>query len=138
MSKSIKISRKLKVVDTVDVVVVGGGSAGTTAAIAAAQKGCRTVLVEKCGYLGGLATGGLVLELDGYSNGQENICPAIGDHLAQEMLRRGFLYQGSGPKRDMFDPEGLKLISQQQLLASGVKLYLHTYVTDVINEDGKH
>lgn len=42
----------------VDVVVVGGGTAGCFAAISAAKKGAKTVLVEKNGILGGTMTVG--------------------------------------------------------------------------------
>ena len=43
-----------------DVVVVGGGTAGTTAAIAATRAGARTLLLERYGFLGGMATAGMV------------------------------------------------------------------------------
>ncbi len=53
--------REIPVIDEVDVVVVGGGSAGMPAAVAAARCGARTALIERWGYVGGAATGGLVL-----------------------------------------------------------------------------
>lgn len=43
-----------------DVVVVGGGTAGVAAAIAAARGGARTLLLERYGFLGGMATAGMV------------------------------------------------------------------------------
>ena len=43
-----------------DVVVVGGGAAGLAAAVASAQAGARTALVERYGFLGGMATAGMV------------------------------------------------------------------------------
>ena len=39
-----------------DVVVLGGGSAGVAAAVAAARKGSRVILIERNAYLGGKAT----------------------------------------------------------------------------------
>ena len=41
-----------------DVVVAGGGTAGVVAAIAAAQQGAKTVLIELKGYPGGIVTEG--------------------------------------------------------------------------------
>jgi hypothetical protein len=52
--------RKIKVWREVDVIVVGGGPGGVASAIAAARNGAKTVLIERYGHLGGMATGGLV------------------------------------------------------------------------------
>ena len=43
----------------VDVLVAGGGLGGVSAAIAAARAGARTLLVERNGFLGGVATAGM-------------------------------------------------------------------------------
>ena len=43
-----------------DVLVLGGGSAGIAAAIGAARAGARTLLLERYGFLGGMATAGMV------------------------------------------------------------------------------
>jgi len=43
-----------------DVLVVGGGAAGVAAATAAGRAGSRVILLERYGFLGGLATAGLV------------------------------------------------------------------------------
>lgn len=69
-----------------DVLVVGGGSAGVGAAIAAARNGAGTILMERFGYLGGLATGGLVLCIMPMSDGTNEqqiagICQELVDRL---------------------------------------------------------
>jgi hypothetical protein len=51
---------EIKVFREADVVVVGGGPGGIGSAIAAARNGARTILIERYGHLGGMATGGLV------------------------------------------------------------------------------
>lgn len=43
-----------------DVLVIGGGAAGIAAAISAARCGANTILLEKYGFPGGLATAGMV------------------------------------------------------------------------------
>ena len=48
-----------------DVVVVGGGAAGLAAAVAAGTAGARTALVERYGFLGGMATAGMVSTICG-------------------------------------------------------------------------
>lgn len=59
------------VVRECDVLVVGGGPAGQAAAVAAARAGAEVALVERYGYLGGLASGGMVLVLDDMCTEQE-------------------------------------------------------------------
>lgn len=55
--------RRTPVTDEAEVVVVGGGPAGVAAAIASSRLGVKTMLIERYGCLGGLATGGLVITL---------------------------------------------------------------------------
>ena len=55
-----------------DVIVAGGGFAGFAAACAAAREGCRTLLVERNGFLGGAAGDALVLPFMRYSTRGDN------------------------------------------------------------------
>ena len=68
-----------------DVVVVGGGPAGLAAATAAARGGASVTLLERYAHLGGLAAGGMVLVLDDFADGAEEITVA---GIAQEMVDR--------------------------------------------------
>ena len=43
-----------------DVIIVGGGSAGCSAGLTAARTGCRTLIVERYGNLGGSAVNACV------------------------------------------------------------------------------
>jgi len=54
-------ARKIPIIDTADVVILGGGPAGVSAAISAARCGVDVMLLERQYYLGGLWTGCCVL-----------------------------------------------------------------------------
>ncbi len=62
---------RVPVAATSDLVVVGGGPAGIAAALAGARNGLSVTLLERYPYLGGLASGGMVLVLDDMCNGPE-------------------------------------------------------------------
>ncbi|MBP5382807.1 MAG: FAD-dependent oxidoreductase, partial [Bacteroidales bacterium] len=50
-----------------DVVVCGGGPAGFIAAIAAARNGAKTAIIERYGFLGGMATMGYVAPISEFA-----------------------------------------------------------------------
>ena len=60
-------SRRIPLIATADVAVVGGGPAGVAAAVSAARSGASVILLEKNWFLGGLWTGGLVLPVIAHS-----------------------------------------------------------------------
>ncbi len=68
-------AREINVVREVDVIVVGGGPGGIASAISAARSGAKTVLIERYGHLGGMATGGLV-----------NIIPNLSDISGKQQI----------------------------------------------------
>ena len=49
-------TRQIPVVAQADVIVAGGGPGGLPAAIAAARHGAKVLLIERYGFMGGLAT----------------------------------------------------------------------------------
>ena len=53
-------TKEVPVLEHYDVVVCGGGPAGIGAALAAAEHGCKTALIERFSFLGGMATAGYV------------------------------------------------------------------------------
>src|SRR5690242_8580046 len=77
------------VVTRSDVVVVGGGPAGFSAAVAARREGASVTLLERYPYLGGLASGGMVLVLDDMHNGSEVTVSGICSEMIERMARVG-------------------------------------------------
>ena len=76
---------RVPVTSRVDVLVVGGGSAGLSAAVAAARNGAEVLLVERFSYIGGLATGGLIILLLTMDDGAGH--QAVGG-ICQEIVDR--------------------------------------------------
>ena len=77
------------VVGRSDLVVVGGGPAGIAAAVAGARNGLSVTLVERYPYLGGLASGGMVLVLDDMCNGDEISVRGLCGEMIERMERIG-------------------------------------------------
>lgn len=158
--KIMEPAQEIKVLREADVVVVGGGPGGHSAAVAAARNGANTVLLERYGHLGGMATGGLVIMLPHLSDGTETQ-QIVG--LCQEWLDRLDVRSASvHPKREdvgssnkelveywqdfcpffqcegrvqfgaMVDPEILKCVLNDMVEEAGVKLLLHSWGTRAI------
>lgn len=89
MKKIQESARETPVVLETDVLVVGAGPAGLGAALAAARQGCQVCLVERYGYAGGLASGGLVVVLDDWTNGPQLTVGGIAKELVERLLGEG-------------------------------------------------
>jgi succinate dehydrogenase/fumarate reductase flavoprotein subunit len=127
-------ARDISVFTEADVVVVGGGPAGVTAAIASAREGADTLLVERYGHLGGMATGGLVLMINQYPPGQcqewlDELNKVGGAHDLAKTKEPGMMRGAI-----MVDPELLKCILNNMSLDAGVNHLLHSWSTAAIVE----
>ena len=130
-------ARDIPVIADVDVLVCGGGPAGTAAAIASARSGARTMLLERYGCLGGLATGGLVIVLPPLTRDGHQVIGGIGEETLQLLLDAGEAEYRSDRGSSRFDPEGLKRFSDEMCLDAGVLLRYHSWVVGVFGEDGR-
>ena len=146
--------------------VVGGGTAGVSAAVAAARAGADVLLVERLGYLGGLATGGMIILLLTLDDGRGRqvvggLCQEVTDRLAHrgaavfpdrhewgrpdEALvardRTWGLVWGHGPHRVRYsvayDPEELKFALNEMVEDAGVQLLLHAYACEALVDRGQ-
>lgn len=125
----------LEVVDSCDVLVVGGGPAGVAAAIAASRAGAHTILLERYNHLGGLWTGGLVLPLlsthgINEQNKHEKVLFGIGDEIAQRLFDLGMCIHEVNP---VVDPEAAKFVMDEMMKESGVKTYYHCWASNLIS-----
>jgi hypothetical protein len=158
-------ARDLEIVGRPDVLVVGAGSAGIAAAVAAARRGADVLLVERYGFVGGLATFGLInllLTLDDGCGTQvvAGLCQEVVDRLASrgdarapeasewgsmdaaavERWRRWGLIWGAPPDvvrySVAFDPEAFCDVALDLLRESGARLRLHSWCAHAYAPDG--
>ena len=83
-----------------DVVVVGGGPAGIATAVSAARNGASVTLVERYPYLGGLASGGMVLVLDDMHNDTEISVRGLCMEIIGRMEKKGLAVYPPDDDRD--------------------------------------
>ncbi len=157
---------RIPVAATSDLVVVGGGPAGIAAALAGARNRLSVTLLERYPYLGGLASGGMVLVLDDMCNGQEIAVRGLCADLIARLERLGLAV--TPPEADRrsdaamwrkwsrwgvfdftshlkpqpivyaaaFDPDGFKRVSNDMIAEAKVNLRLHSWFSRAIVEDG--
>jgi len=143
-------ARDIPIAAECDVAVLGGGPGGLVAAIAAARSGAKTLLVEQYGFLGGMATAGLMTSFNGFRNERPPNHIQTVRGLAQELVDRlldaggacactahghfGELARGECPYAVSFDPEMLKVVALEMLLEAGVEVRLHTHFSASVTE----
>lgn len=120
-----------------DVLVVGSGSAGSTAAIAAARAGARTMILERYGFLGGTST--LVLDTfyGFYTPGSKSlkVVGGIPDDVIAGLRRHAACFErpntyGAGTGVT-YHPDYLKVVWERLVRDAGVRVLLHAWVQDV-------
>lgn len=126
-----------------DVIVCGGGPSGVAAALASARRGCRTLLVERYGFCGGMATAALVNPFSGHAFRDQlepeterlSLIGGIFKEVATRLYENGGY--GSVLMDAAFDEELLKCIYDSMLIEAGVVVRYHTQMTGV-RKTGQH
>jgi glycine/D-amino acid oxidase-like deaminating enzyme len=108
-----------------DVMVAGGGPAGLAAAVAAARNGADTLLAERYGFLGGMATAGLVSPFMGNSISHQELVTGIYSEVVERLEAAGGY---GGRTRTAFDAEIFKFVADDLCREAGVRLLLHAWV----------
>jgi hypothetical protein len=159
--KFIQENLKTNIYAEADVLVVGGGPGGHSAAVAAARNGVKTILIERYGHLGGMATGGIVIQIPHMSDGgKEPVIAGLslewlerldmiggtlrprmqdlgsGDEKLVKKWRRFFgnVINGKIEHTAWVDPELLKCVLNDMVEEAGIKLLLHSWGVRAITE----
>lgn len=128
-----------------DLIVVGGGTAGTLCAVAAARSGLKTVVIERNAYLGGMATGAGLTEMNAAGFQGKPLYKGIVDEIFREMIKSGHAQyhfavpMSSNPDvkvdRLRYDPEILKIILEEKAIGAGVEFLYETEACAGIEEE---
>jgi len=131
--------RTIPVLDEVDVLVAGAGTAGVAAAVSSARAGARTMLIERQGFLGGVASAGLmtsatnvVLTGDG-----RQVVKGIVEEILDKLAERGATSPGWRTRalpQFPFDQEAFRVLLVEMVQDAGVETLVETWVTDVVKE----
>lgn len=130
-------TKDIPVVAEYDIVVCGGGPAGFIAATAAARGGARTALIERYGFLGGMATAGLVAPISVFNYNGRRVIDGLPWEFVERMIEVGGAREEKPLGNITFSPEKYKLIAQRMVLEAGVSLYFHSYLTGCKKEGNK-
>ena len=104
-----------------DIVVAGGGPSGFAAALAAARRGFRVLLLEQTGVLGGLATAGVVPMFAPTSDGDRMIYGGVFAEINEEMCRR--MHTKVDPHNwQAIHPEILKRLLDEMAEEAGIRI----------------
>ncbi|HEY1723164.1 MAG TPA: FAD-dependent oxidoreductase [Magnetospirillaceae bacterium] len=163
----IESARQVPVVAQANLVVVGGGPAGIAAAVSGARNGLSVILVERYPYLGGLASGGMVLVLDDMCNGAEISVKGLCAEMIGRMERLGLcvtppeadrrsdaamwrkwsrwgLFDFTSHQKPQpicyaaaFDPDAYKRVANDMVSEAKVQLRLHSTFSSAIVENGR-
>jgi len=130
-----------------DVLVVGAGAAGVAAATTAARQGLDVVVVERYGFCGGGAVAGLSGTVCGLYEASENpqsspkqVVFGFADEFVHLLERKGGV---TGPVRygkpvtRVHEPLVWREAADFMLSEAGVRVLLHTHVTEVLVEGGE-
>lgn len=128
-----------------DIIVAGGGPAGVAAAIAAARNKSRVLLIEKEGYLGGMASSASIPAFCPFTDGEKIVIGGIGLEILERLKEISYNSPFYDEKPDRIrgldwvpiDSEALKLVLDKMVIESGCKILLHTTVIEAECDNNK-
>ncbi|MBQ3084406.1 MAG: FAD-dependent oxidoreductase [Clostridia bacterium] len=133
--KTVSIQKQAPLVGEYDVVVCGGGPAGLVAAVSAARAGKKTALIERYGFLGGTATGGIVVPISGFYFKGKRVVGGIAWELVQRLERCGAALVELPKGHVSVNVEAYKLAAAELVEESGIALFTNSYLSGCLKRD---
>ncbi|MEJ7929679.1 FAD-dependent oxidoreductase [Ramlibacter sp. AN1015] len=135
-------ARQTPILSEYDVVVLGGGPAGMAAAVAAAQAGRSTLLIERYGFLGGMGTAAGVTNFCGLHANVHGDIRQVVHGVADELLARIDRLGGLNAPHALFgktvaqayDTAAYKIAADELMQSAGVQVLFHALAAGVVME----
>ena len=126
-------ARRIPVVDSADLVVIGGGPAGFAASVAAARQGLDVILLERGYFLGGLFTGCDVTLLNNMytptHNGRVQAVFGICDELCNRLIAHKMMAWAGTPPN--VDTEATKYFMEEMCTEARVRILYGSHASEV-------
>jgi FAD dependent oxidoreductase len=136
------VNQRIPVTIKAEVIVIGGGPGGLGAAVAAARSGADTVLIERYGCLGGMASIGEVFPfMKNHLDGKTLDKPVYADWV-DAMRRYTPEYDGNRDEdvevsHSCYSKDEAMLAAEDLCLEAGVRLVYHHNLFDTVVKNGK-
>lgn len=132
--------RTIPILDEVDVLVAGAGTAGVAAAVAAARAGAKTVLIERQGFLGGVASAALMTSATNsvFTGDGRQVVKGVFEEIFDKLAERDATspdWRTRALPQFPFDQEAFRVLLIEMVQDAGVETLVETWVTDVVKED---
>ena len=136
-----KNQKSLKVINEVDICVLGGSCTGVFAAVRAAQLGARVAIVEKQNAFGGVAANALVNIWHSLydTEHKKQIIAGLTWEVLERLKKRGSVVtkENNPNSAFTFNSQELKIELDELVIESGIRPYLHTLFSEpFLNKDG--
>ncbi len=128
METVVEPERRLPIISTVDVCVVGGGMAGVFAAVRASQLGMKVAIIEKNDFFGGIATAGNVNAWFSMydTTGKKKIVSGLTEEVLEELKARGAAQYQQSAGFTTVNTEELKLVLDNLIKKNKIEAHLGT------------
>lgn len=124
--------RHIPVLDTCEVLVIGGGPAGLSASLSARRAGADTILLERFGCFGGAITTVGIETIAWYRYEGTVDSQGIGIEMEKLAAKMGGTIKWPYNDSECLDADFFKIVADHLVTEAGIRPYLHSVATEVI------
>ncbi|HDQ14883.1 MAG TPA: FAD-dependent oxidoreductase, partial [Sediminispirochaeta sp.] len=130
-------ARRIPVLDSCEVLVVGGGPSGISAALAARRAGADTLIVERFDCLGGVITTVGMETIGWYKYEGAVESEGIGLEMERLAARMGGTNKWAYNESECLDAAFFQVVADGLISEAGVRCLFHSTAVETVVEDGQ-